>query len=168
MNYLKAKAAVTILTAALPMAAATADPVEALACLRANIALEPVGFGADTVDQRAVTIRITNDTDKPLGGVWVAFTIWAEGRPQPLYEGSIREAATIPGALMPGESMVAQDFHFMDDRTKDIARNAPALRLAVSVDNAADGDMRGFLPDPRMANWSNVLTDTFCAPRIKK
>lgn len=137
-----------------------------LSCLRSHIVVGEIDFGPAVVDDRSIKVEITNGMRMPLGGVWVSFEIWASDRPQPLYVGSIREAATIPGALMPGETLIAEDFHFMDDRAKAIARDATKLRLSLSIENAADTSMQGFLPAPAMASWSNATSDQNCTPRI--
>ncbi len=61
--------------------------------------------------------------------------------------------------------MEARDFHFMSDREKDIARNAETLRLTVEVENAADGQMNGFLEHPRMGSWTGDVTEAICESR---
>lgn len=66
---------------------------------------------------------------------------------------------------MYGEQMSARDFHFMSDREKEIARNAEALRLTDEVDNAADGQMNGFLLHPRMGSWTGEITEATCEGR---
>lgn len=100
------------------VAAADGSRMDILTCLRGNIAVLPLNFSKDVIDDRAITVRIRNEMPIALGGVWITYSIWAGDRPQPIYSASIRPAATIDGALLPGEQMEARDFHFMSDREK--------------------------------------------------
>ncbi|TVR48655.1 MAG: hypothetical protein EA386_04055 [Rhodobacteraceae bacterium] len=147
------------------LATAEADDAQAVECLRANIPVSAIDFGPAVVDDREIAVRVANETQLTLGGVWISYAIWADDRPQPLYSASIRPAATIGGGLLPGETMVARDFHFMSDREKEIAREAQTLRLTLEVENAADTQMNGFLLHPRMGSWTDQTTEAQCAAR---
>ncbi len=131
-------------------------------CLRENIHLSAIHFGPAVIEDRQITVEFTNGTATTLGGVWISYAIWADDRPQPIYSASIRPAATIAGGLLPGESMIEHDFHFMSDREKEIARQTQSLQLTLDVENAADEHMNGFLPHPRMGSWSDVMTEVRC------
>tara|TARA_R110002049_G_scaffold45609_9_gene133013 strand:+ start:3645 stop:4127 length:483 start_codon:yes stop_codon:yes gene_type:complete len=139
--------------------AATANTLE---CLRANISVQPVEFDQSTIDSRVVRVEVKNSMDIALGGVWIEFEIHSDQRGAAIYTGSIRPAATIEGLLEPGETMVATDYHFMDDRALQFARDANALTLELSVKNAADSQMNGFIEHPRMASWSGETTEQHC------
>lgn len=165
LRFSLAACAIAALGASSSKAAADNADTDVLTCLRANIAVIPMDFSADAIEGRSITAIIRNEMNIPLGGVWLTYSIWADDRPQPIYSASIRPAATIDGALLPGEQMEARDFHFMSDREKEIARNADTLRLTIEVDNAADGQMNGFLDHPSMGSWTGNMTEATCAAR---
>jgi hypothetical protein len=149
---------------ALALTAALSTPAfsETIECLRSNISAEAIGFDRSVIEGREIVVSITNNLDIPLGGVWVDFQILSSDRPLPLYEASIREAATIDGGLLPGESLLASDFHFMNDRTKTFAIEATELTIELIIQNAADVEMRGFLEHPAMGNWEDQETSEEC------
>ncbi len=149
---------------ALALTAALATPAlsETLECLRSGISVEAVGFDRSAIEGREIVVSITNNLGIPLGGVWVDFQILSSDRPLPLYEASIREAATIDGGLLPGESLLASDFHFMNDRTKNFAVEAVELKVELIIQNAADVKMRGFLEHPAMGSWADQVSHEEC------
>ncbi len=143
---------------------AAADEQKTLECLQNNIPVEAVGFDKSAIAGRKITINVTNNTATPLGGVWVSYEIWAAERPLPLYSASIRPAATIAGGLLPGEAITAADYHFMEEREKNLAEASSGLTIKLLVENAADIAMAGFLPSPQMGSWSGNTTDAKCKP----
>ena len=165
LRFSPAACAIAALGASAGASLANSADTDVLTCLRANIAVTPMEFSADDIEGRSITAKIRNDMTVPLGGVWLTYSIWADDRPQPIYSASIRPAATIDGTLLPGEQMEARDFHFMSGREKEIASNAEVLRLTIEVDNAADGQMNGFLDHPSMGSWTGGITEATCAAR---
>lgn len=133
-----------------------------LSCLKQSVLVEAVAFDDRVIEGREVKIRVTNNLPVPLGGVWVDFEIWTKERPTAIYSGSIREAATISGGLLPGETMEASDYHFMKEHEKDFARKSQELRLELAVRNAADINMLGLFDHPAMGSWADGTTDEIC------
>lgn len=150
------------LAATLACAASSAQANETLSCLQERFPVEVISTTKETLDTRSVRISVTNESSFAAGGVWVDFAIHAAGRPLPIYQGSIREAATIPGGLLPGETLTAEDFHFMDERVKTIAEEANGLEITAELRNVADAKMRGFFEHPAMGSWTNGITAERC------
>ena len=155
-----------IAMSAFAASAETAQPdnQQILTCLQENIRVEATNFDKSIIEGRKIFVTIENEMSSPLGGVWVSFEIWSKERPMPLYEGSIRSAATIAGGLLPGEAISEYDVHFMDDRAIQIAQSSSDLSIKLTVENAADTNMDGFLDHPRMGSWSNADTKLKCEP----
>lgn len=148
--------------ATLACLAQTAQANETRACLQERFPVEVISTTQETLESRSVRIAVQNNSGFAASGVWVDFSIHAEGRPLPLYQGSIREAATIPGGLLPGETLQAEDFHFMDERASSIAEQADSIQIAVEVRNAADAQMLGFFDHPAMGSWAEGITAERC------
>lgn len=141
---------------------ANADILE---CLRSKIDVTPIEFDQRVIDNRAVNVEVVNHMEIALGGVWVDFEIHSDQRSAPIYSGSIRPAATIEGLLEPGEKILATDYHFMDERALQFAREATELTIRIEVQNAADWQMKGFIPHPRMGSWMKETTEEQCISR---
>jgi len=141
---------------------AAASNAATLECIQSGISVAATNFNEAIIDGREITIEVTNNLEFALGGVWVDYEIWAAERPTPIYSASIREAATIKGALLPGETLTASDFHFMDERAIAFARATTDLTIQLHVENAADADMNGFLQHPAMGSWTGMLTEQPC------
>lgn len=148
--------------ATLACTASAAQANETLSCLQEHFHVEVISTTKETLESRSVRIAVQNDSGFAVGGVWVDFSIHAEGRPLPLYEGSVREAATIPGGLLPGETLQSEDFHFMDERASSIAEQADNIQIAVQVRNVADAQMLGFFDHPVMGSWADGITAERC------
>jgi hypothetical protein len=50
----------------------------------------------------------------------------------------------------------------MDERALQFAREATTLTINLTVQNAADQQMNGFLEHPRMARWTGETTEERC------
>jgi hypothetical protein len=156
--------AATAFTSLASASPTTPETVAISECLKRNIQVTAVDFNASVIDGRRIQVNLTNATTTPLGGVWVSYEIWAEERPLPLHSGSIRPAATISGALLPGESATFSDSHFMEERERQFARETSNLTIRFTIDNAADSNMDGFFDHPRMGSWSGYKTEQVCGP----
>lgn len=108
-------------------------------CFDRMFKVEPVNFSDAIIEGREIKISLTyleNESLplKPLSAVEVRFEIWSEVRPLPLYSSHIRELRTIDGGFLPGETLEASDFHFMDEREKRLAREASDLSVRFSIE----------------------------------
>ncbi|MGR3484031.1 MAG: hypothetical protein ACU0BF_01690 [Paracoccaceae bacterium] len=95
--------------------------------------VEAQSFDASVIEDRLVEMRAVNGTSFDLEAAEVEFTILGSDRPVPLYSASHRGLRDIAGGLLVGEEMVGTDYHFMDDRTKRLAADAPALTIEFTV-----------------------------------
>lgn len=106
--------------------------------------VEPVNFSKDVIEDRRVYARLTykalDGIEEALGGIELAFEIWSDARPLPLYSSHIREFRSIDGGLMPGETIEGHDAHFMDERVKELARQAGELTVRFEVQGVKDAD----------------------------
>lgn len=141
---------------------AYSDVTEKRHCMELNFPVEATSTPEITLATREVSVLIANTSDQPIGGIWIDFVIEASDRPTPLYDGSIREATSIPGGLLPGESLTASDFHFMDERALAIAKASPSVTVSAVVQNVTDTQMQGLFQYPSMVGWADRINETLC------
>ncbi|ATF00752.1 hypothetical protein PhaeoP75_01093 [Phaeobacter gallaeciensis] len=134
----------TLLSVLLAVVAGNASAQVSLVenCYSEMFAIEPVNFSTNVIEGREVTVRLTYKAPegyaRTLSAIELAFEIWSDARPLPLYSSHIRELRSIDGGLMSGEVIVGQDFHFMDDRVKELARQASDLTVRFEVQEVKD------------------------------
>ena len=120
----------------------SAEPSLVENCYLPMFDIEAVDFSAKVIEDREVVVSLTYHAPEgyaqTLSAIELAFDIWSDVRPLPLYSSHIRELRSIDGGLMSGESIVGRDFHFMDDRVKELARQANDLTLRLEVQGAKD------------------------------
>lgn len=111
-------------------------------CYSSMFEIEPVDFSAKVIEDREVVVSLTYHAPEgyaqTLSAIELAFEIWSDARPLPLYSSHIRELRSIDGGLMSNEIIVGRDFHFMDDRVKELARQANELTIRFEVQGAKD------------------------------
>ena len=87
----------------------------------------------------SVTFRKIRDQQPTLGAIEVAFEIWSNERPLPLYKSHLRELRfPIYGGVFPGETLTSSDYHFMTEREKEMARQAKELSVRFAVEWVKD------------------------------
>lgn len=120
----------------------SAEPSLIENCYSPMFDIEAVDFSPKVIEDREVVVSLTYHAPEgyaqTLSAIELAFNIWSDARPLPLYSSHIRELRSIDGGLMSGEIIVGQDFHFMDDRVKELARQANELTLRLEVQGVKD------------------------------
>jgi hypothetical protein len=107
-------------------------------CWSDLITVEVVDFDRNVIEGRTVTGKVTNNTDIALSAVEVRFELWSDKRPLALDWNHLRELRSISAGLLPKESVVGSDAHFMDDRERQFAREADVLSVRFEVEGAKD------------------------------
>lgn len=117
---------------------ATAQSGQVENCWSDRISVEPLEFSKAVIEDREVKARVTyhESADVPLSAMEIAFEIWSDKRPLPLYSSHLRDLRSIDGGMMPGESLVTSDYHFMDAREKGLAEEAGELSVRFEVQGA--------------------------------
>gem|GEM_PF-3749544 len=95
--------------------------------------LQAIGFSADVIDDRAMTIQATNVGAAQIVAAYVEWELWSDARPAPLDAGYFRDATAIDAGLLPGEVIQVVDYHFMEGLSLDAARGAVTLTLKLDV-----------------------------------
>ncbi|WP_412506901.1 hypothetical protein [Roseovarius sp. SYSU LYC5161] len=90
------------------------------------------------VEDREIKYTLINESNITISGALVEWELWSNERPLPLDAGSIRELIQIPGALKPSESALGIDYHFMNERTKELAKQASELTLIAEITEVYD------------------------------
>ena len=101
-----------------------------------NFDVSAIDFDKGIIEGRKISFLFTNNTEYSLMIVDIDFDIISDKRPLPLYSSYIREAKNIPGALLPDESIVFIEYHFMGEREKQLAQDANELTINTSVNQA--------------------------------
>lgn len=127
---MKALVLVPALLAATPV---MADQVQN--CWSQYITVEAVNFSREVIDGRRIVARVTSDAPFPISGIEVEFWLEADTRPLPIYFGHLRQLRSIDGALLPGESIETDDFHFMEERERQFARDASDFTIMFDVEH---------------------------------
>ena len=117
---------------------ATAQSGQVENCWSDRISVEPLEFSKAVIEGREVKARVTYHEGAPLSAMEIAFEIWSDKRPLPLYSSHLRDLRSIDGGLMLGESLVTSDYHFMDAREKALAEEAGELSVRFEVQGAKD------------------------------
>ena len=133
-------------------------------CFDEHIEIEILDADHTIRTEGLIRARIRNIGSEPIGGVWIDFEIWAEGRPQPIGDESFVGLRRIDGALMPGEELIEERFTFLSDRAEQMANNSTRLSVVYFVENMADGQMRSVLRYPKMRYWSDTEAPVLCRP----
>lgn len=109
-------------------------------CWIQGITVAAIDFSPAIIDDREIKAEVsyTENAHRPLGAIEVAFEIWSDARPLPLYSGHLRKLRSIDGAMLPGETLETSDFHFMEEREKALARSAGELSIRFEVQGAKD------------------------------
>lgn len=120
----------------------SAEPSLIENCYSPMFEIEALDFSPKVIEDREVVVSLTYHAPEgyaqTLSAIELAFDIWSDARTLPLYSSHIRELRSIDGGLMSSEIIVGRDFHFMDDRVKELARQANELTLRLEVQGVKD------------------------------
>lgn len=118
-------------------------------CWIQGITVTAIDFSPAIIEEREIKAEVyyTENARRPLGAIEIAFEIWSNERPLPLYSGYLRKLRSIDGAMLPGETLETSDFHFMEDREKALARSAGELTIHFEVQGAKDDQGEPVVPN---------------------
>ncbi|PIV74933.1 MAG: hypothetical protein COW55_07470 [Rhodobacteraceae bacterium CG17_big_fil_post_rev_8_21_14_2_50_65_11] len=155
------KSLLILFAAALPTSAG-AQAVELLDCIRdrfttSNVEVEVVEGAID------VTFDVTNNLAYPVGGAHVMISATYPGRPTPLARWGSQSLLTIPGSLLPGESMTAETYMHIEPRVQAMIDDPGELSALIEVESIANGDLVSVRDGLWVSSWTEGPSGDGCS-----
>jgi len=154
------KALLALVVATLP-AGAGAMEGDLLHCLQEHFVIS--GVEADVVEDTIdVTFEVANDLTYPVGGAHLMITVTHPDRPTPIATWGSQALLTIPGGLLPGESMGTETYMYIEPRGQAMIEDPGQLSAHVEVESIANGDLMSVRNGLWVSSWTEGPSGDGC------
>lgn len=132
-----------------------------LDCIQERFAIS--GVEADAVEGTVdVTFEVTNNLTYPVGGAHVMITVTHPDRPAPIATWGSQALLTIPGGLLPGESMATATYMYVESRVQAMIDEPGQLSAVVQVESVANGDLVSIRSGLWVSSWTEGPSGDGC------
>lgn len=154
------KALLALVAATLPAGAGAAEG-GLLHCLQEHFVIADVAVDVaeGAVD---VTFRVANELTYPVGGAHVFITVTHADRPTPIASWGSQALLTIPGGLLPGESMTTETYMYIEPRVQAMIEDPGQLSAHVEVESIANGDLISVRNGLWVSSWTEGPSGDGC------
>ncbi len=153
-------ALLALVAASLP-AGADAMESDLLHCLQGHFVISDVEV--DVVEEAVdVTFGVANNLSYPVGGAHVMITVTHADRPTPIASWGSQALLTIPGGLLPGESMTTETYMYIEPRVQAMIEDPGQLSVLVEVESIANGDLISVRNGLWVSSWTEGPSGDGC------